>query len=99
MIPIGRKPKGYRRRTRKKLRKNVRERGIPPVSRIIQDFPPGTKVTIDIDPSIDKGQPHSRYQGGTGTIAERRGRAFVVELKKGNQIKKVISRPEHLKAV
>ncbi len=96
---MGRKPKGYRRRTRKKLRKNVRERGIPSTSRIIQDFPPGTKVTIDIDPSIDRGQPHSRYQGRTGTVVERRGRAFVIELKKGNQIKKVISRPEHLRAV
>ena len=96
---MGRKSKGYRRRTRKTFKKNVRERGVPPVSRIIQDFPLGTKVTIDIDPSVTKGQPHSRYQGRTGTVIERRGRAFVVELKKGKQIKKVISGPEHLKAV
>jgi len=91
--------KGYRSKTRGKLSKHVRQRGLPPVSRVIQDFAPGTKVTIVLDPSIVKGQPHSRYHGRTGVVAERRGRAYVVEVQDGGSIKKVISRPEHLRTV
>lgn len=91
--------KGYRSRTRGKLSKHVRQRGLPPVSRIIQDFGPGTRVTIVLDPSIVKGQPHSRYHGRTGVVAEKRGRAYVVEVRDGGSTKKIISRPEHLRAV
>jgi large subunit ribosomal protein L21e len=94
-----RRSKGYRSKTRRKLSKPVRRRGPPPVSRVIQDFSQGTKVTIAIDPSVVKGQPHSRYHGRTGVVVERRGRAYVVEVQDGGSIKKVISRPEHLMVV
>jgi large subunit ribosomal protein L21e len=96
---LGRRSKGYRKRTRKKLSKHVRERGPPPASKIIQDIKPGTRVVILIDPSIAKGQPHSRYHGRTGVVAERRGRAYVVEIREGGVIKSIISRPEHLRVV
>ncbi len=77
----------------------MRERGPPPASRIIQDIKPGTKVIILIDPSIVKGQPHSRYHGRTGTVTEQRGRAYVIEIQEGRVIKSIISRPEHLRVV
>jgi len=95
---MGKKSKGYRRRTRG-LGKHVRERGLPHVSRVIQEFSPGSKVTIVIDPSVVKGQPHRRYHGKVGVVAERRGRAYVVEVSEGGTIKKIISRPEHLRVV
>lgn len=91
--------KGYRSKTRGKLSKHVRQRGLPPVGRVIQDFAPGTKVTIILDPSIVKGQPHSRYHGRTGVVADRRGRAYVVEVRDGGSTKRIISRPEHLRMV
>ncbi|KUO40379.1 MAG: 50S ribosomal protein L21 [Hadesarchaea archaeon DG-33-1] len=91
--------KGYRSKTRGKMSKHVRQRGPPPVSRVIQDFGPGARVTIILDPSIVKGQPHSRYHGRTGVVAEKRGRAYVVEIRDGGSIKRIISRPEHLKVV
>ena len=94
-----RRSKGYRSKTRGKLSKHVRQHGLPPVSKVIQDFSPGTKVTIALDPSVVKGQPHSRYHGRTGIVVERRGRAFVVEVRDGGSIKRVISRPEHLMVV
>lgn len=95
---MGKKSKGYKRQTRG-LGKRVRERGLPPVSRVIQEFSPGSKVTIHIDPSVVKGQPHRRFHGKVGVVAERRGRAYVVEVSEGGSIKKVISRPEHLRVV
>ncbi|MBA7624536.1 hypothetical protein ES703_31945 [subsurface metagenome] len=57
------------------------------------------KVTIILDPSVVKGQPHPRYHGRVGVVKERRGRAYVVEIRDGGSIKKVISRPEHLRSV
>ena len=37
----------------------------------------GDKVTILIDSSVQKGWPHNRFHGMTGTVVEKRGRAYV----------------------
>ena len=88
---------GYRHKTRKLLKKNVRERGaVPPLSRVLHEYNIGDKVHIVINPSIVKGMPHRRFHGKTGTIIEKRGRAYVVEVYLGNKRKKVFVRPEHL---
>lgn len=96
---MARRSKGYRSKSRKKLTKHVRERGLPPVSRVIQDFELGARVAIILDPSVAKGQPHPRYWGKVGVVREKRGRAYLIEVRDGGSIKKVISRPEHIRAV
>ena len=93
------KSKGYRSRTRKLLKKHVRERGLPPLSRILRVYEPGEKVSIVIDPSIHKGQPHKRFHGKIGTVVGKRGRAYVVSVKLGNSVRTLISRPEHLRPI
>ena len=90
--------RGSRSKTRQKLRKDVRSRGVLPVSRIIQKFDIGDRVCIVIEPSIQKGQPHPRFHGKTGIILEKRGRSYVVGIKDGNAEKKVISSTVHLRA-
>ena len=90
---------GLRSKTRGKLTKRVRERGISPASRVARIFEPGSEVILHIDPSFPKGQPHPRYHGRSGVVRERRGRAYVVDLREGGTIKKIITRPEHLRAV
>lgn len=67
--------------------------------RATQDLPLGTRVAILIDPSVHKGQPHHRYQGKTGLVTEKRGRAYIIEIKDGGKIKRIIASPEHLKVV
>ena len=94
-----RRSKGYRRASRSKLSKRPRERGIPPASRVVQEFGQGDKVMIFIDASVVKGQPHPRYHGRVGTVVERRGKAYVIEIRDGGKTKKIISRPEHLRVV
>ncbi|MFQ5552651.1 MAG: 50S ribosomal protein L21e [Thermoplasmata archaeon] len=89
--------KGPRRRTRKKFRKRPRDRGLPPVTHFFTPFAPGEKAAIVIDPSVHKGQPNKRYHGLTGTVEERRGRAYVVAVRQGGLIKRVIATPEHLR--
>ena len=88
--------RGFRSKTRHKLRKKVRMKGDLPVSRAIQEFKPGNRVSVVIEPSVQKGQPHPRFHGKTGVVVEKRGRAYLVELKDGNATKKVIARPVHL---
>ncbi len=81
------------------MRKDIKNRGKLSTKKITQDFSIGTKVSIDIDSSIMKGQPHPRFYGKTGTISEKQGKAYVVNIENGGKTKKVISRPEHLKKV
>jgi large subunit ribosomal protein L21e len=92
------KSHGFRKNTRDKLKKSVRERGISPVVRAIQDFAVGEKVHIIIDPSIHKGVPHPKFHGRTGTVVGKRGRAYVLEVPDQNAKKIVITLPEHLTA-
>lgn len=91
-----RRSKGYRSKTRALLRKRPRERGKIGLSRLLRTFNPGDKVTIRIDPSVHKGMPHRRYHGRIGTVKERRGRSYVIEVAEGKQTRTVIARPEHV---
>ncbi len=90
---------GLRARSRRKLGKRARERGLPPPSRFIQKFEVGERVAIDIEPSVHKGMPHHKFQGRIGKIVGVRGRAYLVEVKDGGKKKIVISLPVHLKRV
>jgi len=92
-----RKSKGYRSRTRKLLTKHPRKRGIAPIAPLLHEYVQGERVSIQINPSVHKGMPHRRFHGKIGTILEKRGRAYVVALKDGNLIKKVIALPNHIK--
>ncbi|AAM02873.1 50S ribosomal protein L21e [Methanopyrus kandleri] len=92
-----RRSKGFRSRTRKKLRKKPRERGLSPLGPMTQEFEEGQKVHIVIDPSVHKGMPHPRYHGRTGEVVGRQGRAYIVKIRDGGKEKKLIVYPEHLK--
>ena len=89
--------RGFRRRTRKVLSKSPRNRGLSPITYEFQDFEVGEKVNIVLDPSIHRGMPHPRFHGKTGTVVGNQGKAFVVEVRDGNKLKTVVSRPEHLR--
>lgn len=98
-IIVVRKSHGYKtRHSRNIFRKKVRQKGgIPSLGKYLQSYEIGDKVDIIIDPSIQKGQPHYKFHGYTGTITEKRGRAFVIKLKMGKKDFFVISRPEHMR--
>jgi len=91
---------GERKRTRKKLSKPKRARGLSPISKAIQQFEPGESVHIRIDPSVHKGMPHQRFHGMTGKVIGERGRAFIVEISDGKRkrkkVKELFIRAEHL---
>jgi large subunit ribosomal protein L21e len=87
---------GTRTKTRMKLKKSVRARGLSPITKGFQTFETGEKVNIIIDPSIHKGMPFSRFHGLTGVVVGERGAAYEVSVKDGNKTKMVVARPEHL---
>lgn len=91
------KSHGERRKTRYKLKKSVRERGISPVSRAIQEFEVGQSVHIKLDPSVQKGMSNPKFHGKTGKVIGQRGRAYIVAVVDGNATKQVILYPEHLR--
>ncbi len=90
--------KGYRSKTRHKMKKKARSRGLLPVSRIMKKFEVGDMVHIAVEPSIAKGMPHPRFQGRTGKIVGKRGRSYLVEITDGDARKLLISAPVHLMA-
>lgn len=91
------KSHGERRKTRYKLKKNVRERGLSPVSRAIQEFEIGQSVHIKLDPSVHRGMSNPKFHGKTGKVIGQRGRAYILEVSDGNATKQVILYPEHLR--
>lgn len=91
------KSHGFRFKSGRKLKKKVRERGIS-LRKFLQEFEVGQRVIIDIEPASQKGMPHPRYQGRSGVVVGRRGRAFLVQIRDGSKLKTLISRPEHLKS-
>ena len=89
--------KGYRNRSRNLLRKEPKKRGLSGLGRLLYQYNVGDKVHIDITSDSVSTAPHRRYQGKVGTIIEKRGKAYVIAVKIGNKIKKIITTKEHIK--
>jgi len=88
--------KGFRSRSRGTFTKEVRERGLPPVTRFLREFEVGDRVIVRIEPSDPHGQPHPRYQGRTCTVIGRSGRAYRLEFLDGGKRKELVATPIHL---
>lgn len=94
---MGRKSRGFRSGTRQKLKQKPGYR--PAITKFLQEFKKKQKVIILPEPSSQRGMPHSRFKGKSGKIVGKRGRSYIVEVKDGKKLKKIISRPEHLKVI
>ncbi len=92
--------KGYRTKSRSLLRRKPRDRGKIALGRLLINYQPGQMVRILINPAVQKGMPHRRYHGRVGAIAEKRGRAYVIEVAVGGKLpRQIIARPEHIEPV
>ena len=89
---------GPKKGTRNKLSNKPRERGTSPPQRAIQEYDEGQKVHLKIDPSVQKGQFHPRFDGHTGEVVGKQGTAFKVEINDGGKTKTLIVKPAHLRA-
>lgn len=91
------KKKGPRSKTRHKLRKRVRERGLVKPNLFLQEFKVGDKVHIKVNPSIHSGMPFRRFHGKTGEVIGKRGRCYLVQITDGKKEKTLIINPVHLR--
>ncbi len=91
------KSHGSKVKSRKKLTQKPGYR--PTITKFLRTFEVGQKVAIDQEPSSQKGMPYSKFKGSTGQVIGKRGNSYIVEINVGNSKKKVISRPEHIKAL
>jgi large subunit ribosomal protein L21e len=83
--------------TRNKLKNKPRERGTSPPQRSVERYEPGEKVHLRIDPSVPKGRFHPRFNGQTGEVDAKQGRAYKVTITDGGKEKTVIANPAHLR--
>ena len=95
---MGRRAKGFKRKTRSLLTKKPRERGKIGLTKVLREYAAGEKVVVKVNPSVHKGMPHRRFQGKVGTIVEKRGKSYVVNVTQGEAEKEIIVRPEHLQS-
>ena len=92
----GKPARGIRRKTRSKFKRKG-----PPitVNKVLQEIPAGERVQINIDSSVHSAMPHYRYQGKTGLVLGKRGRAYEVKVRLGNQLNTLVVKSEHLQTI
>jgi len=88
---------GFRRKTRSKLRKNIRDKGKISIRRYLQSFKKGERVFLGSEPAVQKGMYHPKYYGKAGLIKNKRGNCYEVLIKDGGKEKTLIIHPIHLK--
>ena len=88
--------KGYYTGARRLLKKPTREKGKLSITKLLTKYEIGSKVIIIMDSSVQKSLPHKRFHGKTGIVLEKRGRGYVVSVSKGNSVRSIIVRSEHL---
>jgi large subunit ribosomal protein L21e len=87
---------GFRRKTRHKLRKNIREKGKISIKEYLKTLQIGDTVKLKAEPSVQKGMYFPRFHGRTGKVVKKQGTNYYVEIKDGNKKKLILVHPVHL---
>jgi len=88
---------GPRRKTRNKLKKNIREKGKISITRYFQRLNEGDKVYLTAEPAVQKGMYFPRFHGQSGVIVGKQGACYRVKIKDKNKEKVILIHPVHLK--
>ena len=78
------------------MKKPLRDKGKPKLTKFLYEHEPGASVIIKIDPSQQKSLPHRRFHGKIGKVLSKRGRGYVVSVAQGDSMREIIVRSEHL---
>ncbi|RME53704.1 50S ribosomal protein L21e [Candidatus Woesearchaeota archaeon] len=90
---------GQRRKTRSLLARKIRQKGKLPIRKYLQEFQPGQKVALVLEPSIAEGVFHRRFHGKTGVVLGKCGSCYEVAVMDVSKKKKLIVHPAHMKGV
>ena len=90
---------GFRRKTRSKLRKNIRDKGKISLKKYFQEFKIDDKVSLKAEPAVQKGMYFPRFHGKAGVIKAKKGNCYEVNINDSGKQKTLIIHPVHLKKV
>ncbi len=79
-------------------KKQIRTKGKLQLSRYFQELDEGDFVAISREQSLPTSFP-KRFQGITGVVEGKRGKAYIVKIKDGNQDKRILIEAIHLKKI
>jgi large subunit ribosomal protein L21e len=96
---MGKRKGGYRRKTRKLMRKNVRTRGKISLTDYFARYKEGDKVALCTEPAVQGGIYHLRFHGKAGTVIGKQGECYQVAIVDGGKPKTVIVHPVHLQRI
>jgi large subunit ribosomal protein L21e len=87
---------GSRRKRVNIFTKSSRDKGKIALRAFLQEFAVGDKVTLKLEPGIQRAMYLPRFHGKTGLVKRKQGDCYYVEIKDGNKTKEVIAHPVHL---
>ncbi|MBW2967003.1 50S ribosomal protein L21e [Candidatus Woesearchaeota archaeon] len=88
---------GFRKRTRYKMKKPLRQKGKISLRRYFQKLEVGDKVQLLAEPAYHKGMYFPRFHGSVGTVKGSQGVCYNVEIRDNKKKKELIVHPVHLK--
>ncbi|MBU0614475.1 MAG: 50S ribosomal protein L21e [Nanoarchaeota archaeon] len=90
---------GSRRKTRGKFSKKASEKGKISLRAYFQEYEPGERVFLTVEPAIQKGMYYPRFVGKSGIIKCKAGSCYEVEIKDFKKAKTLIVHPVHLRKI
>lgn len=90
---------GFRRKTRDKFKKHVRDKGKITIKTYFQKFKPGDRVLLKAEPAVQKAMYFPRFHAKTGTVQGMRGKCYEISIMDGHKKKLVVVHPVHLRKV
>lgn len=88
---------GFRRKTRRKFSKRIRQKGKISLKNYFQIFKPGDMVCLKAEPAYQKGLYFRRFHGKIGKIVKTRGACYEILFNDGGKLKTFIIHPVHLR--
>ncbi len=88
---------GFRRKTRNKLKKDIRSKGKISIRNYFQNFEIGDKVLLQAEPAVQKGMYFPRFHSKMGIVKGKSGACYQIIIKDGKKEKTLIVHPVHLR--
>ncbi|MFC1741022.1 50S ribosomal protein L21e [Nanoarchaeota archaeon] len=90
---------GMRRKTRSKLKKDIRDKGKISLRNFLQKLEEGDQVRLQAEPAYQKGMYYPRFHGKVGVVKRKQGDCYSVTIKDHNKEKLLVVHPVHLRKV
>ncbi len=90
---------GFRRKSRNKLRKPLKDKGKISLTRYFQEVNIGDKVCLKAEPAYQNGMYNPVFHGKIGIVSSKKGRCFEILIKDRDKEKTLIVHPVHFRKV